>query len=385
MSNTRFNTTEILDALFELCPSERYDRQIGVGHANKRIRSTLCHPREALAVLQRRFGDDGLIASRVAKPNVFSELQIVPALCQPGGAVIALRASSADSVFDLLTARGSLVGDQHPVLSAMADGRRAALAEQTGMLLAAQRIQDVATLDMLNLPATCGFGLSGMDLAKCRQMDVLFGEGLPRFEVLDPATEERGEADEIDADEDLHWEPPDPKENWAHRPMLVLFDGLKRRPGDEPSRWLRNTAGWLMKVRRHAGVPFAGIWVWQPDDEFLERLKFAFQQKDRTQIREVVLRSLTSLVDIESVVESVGDSCGETPSYLTARSRLNRQLTVGATQPAAQGGQLADFSEAYDSAVYREFAEPLIRWASENPNPVIRAAGRTSTVVDVSA
>jgi hypothetical protein len=316
-----------------------------------------------------------LIAAGVAKRDPFGELQIVPELCQTRGLIMALRKSPAELPWDLLTARGSLVGGKHPVLSALADGRRAALVEETGMMLAAHRIQDVAGLDLIDLPATLGFGLSRLGLSECRELDALYGEGLPVFEASDLDPEEQGAVDGMDAEEDSCWKRLAPNESLALRPMLILIERLGRRRRYEPSRWLQNTARWFTNVRRNTGLSFAGVWVWSPDDDFGERLEFASRARETAQIREVVLQSLASLVDIESVVESVGEQCDEAPSYLTARSGLIKQLTVGPIELPAQGNQLADSLDKYDSAVQRELAEPLINWASQNPNPVIRAAG----------
>jgi hypothetical protein len=364
---------EILDALFELCPSEYFDRRIGGRRPNNRIRSTICHPQETLASLERRFPERDLIAAGVAKRDPFGELQIVPELCQTRGLIMALRKSSTEPPCDLVTARGSLVG-RHPVLSALADGRRAALVEETGMMLAAHRIQDVAALDMIGLPATLGLGLSRLGLSECRELDALYGEGLPVFEASDRDPEEQGAVDGMEVEEDSGWKRLAPNESLALRPLLILIEQLDRRRGYEPLRWLQNTARWFASVRRNAGLSFAGVWVWQPDDDFGERLKFAYRTR-KAQIREVVLQSLASLVDFESVVESVGEQCDEAPSYLTARSGLIKQLAVGPIELPAQGNQLADSLEEYDLAVQRELAEPLINWASQNLNPVIRAAG----------
>ena len=368
-------TKSILNAVFELCPSDRFDQQLGALRPNDRIRRTISHPRETLALLRRQFQEEDLIAAGVAKLDAFGELQMAPELCQAGGVVMTLRKSLAELPFDLVTARGSLAGGEHPVLSVLADGRRAARVGVTGMMLAAFRACDVAVLDLIGLPATHGFGLSRLDLNGCRELNVLYGEGLPGFETSCLAAEEQEAVDETDTEEDSSWEGLAPNESTALRPMLILIDQIDRRQEYEPSHWLQNTARRFVEVRRHTGLSFAGVWVWQPDDDFGERLKFAFRARDKEQIRQVVEQSLASLVDIESVVESVDGSRDEAPSYLTARSALIDQLTAGSIELSAQGNRLADLHDQYDSAVRRELADPLISWARQSGNPVIYDAG----------
>ena len=71
-----------MEALFELCPSEYFDRRIGGRRPNNRIRSTICHPRETLASLGRQFQERDLIdfcadnMARFKRPKkvVFGEL-----------------------------------------------------------------------------------------------------------------------------------------------------------------------------------------------------------------------------------------------------------------------------------------------------------------------
>ena len=367
------NGGEILSAIFDFCPSDWFDQRVNGRRPNDRIRGTIPRPNDALALLKRRFSDQDLIAAGVAKP-AFGELQIVSALCQTGGAVMALRKNPKEPPFDIMTGRGSLTGVGHSVISALEDSRRAALVEETGMMLAARRIKDVAMLDLLDLPATPGFGLSGVSLSDCQEIDTTYGEGIPTFGVSEYEHDEE-DVDAIDVEDETYWETPASDESEAFRPMLVLIDQFRHRPETESSNWLRNTARWFAKIRRHTRLRFDGVWIWQPDDDFTERFQFAFQLKDRAQIREVILQSLTSSVDIESFTESAVDQSDAGPNYLTARKDLIHQLGVGAAELAADSGRFADSLQDYDSAVRTELAEPLINWAQKNTNPTISVVG----------
>lgn len=128
-------------------------------------------------------------------------------------------------------------------------------------------------------------------------------------------------------------------------------------------------------MRRHTRLRFAGVWIWQPDDEFSERLQLSFQLKDRAQIREVILQGLTSSVDFESFAESVVEQSAAGPDYLTARTSLIEQLGVGVAELSADGGRLADALQQYDSAVHMELAAPVISWAKNNTNRTISVVG----------
>ena len=365
---------EILEAVFGCCPSEYFDKRIGGQAPNGRIRSTIPHPGDALESLRRRFSDQDLVAAGVTKPDAFGELRIVPRLCQPGGIVMATRKSPDEAPFDLVTERGSLTGARHPVLSALSDGRRVALLEETGVMFVARRLADVAGLDVADLPATYGFGLSGMSLSVFREVDAKYGEGLPKF--FWESQQDEDAAERVDGEvNNSGWKTPESDDSPAFRPMLVLVDRLRQRPGNVPSIWLRKTAGWLAEIRRFAGLPLMGVWVWQPECEFQERLTFALKTRDRALIRNVILESLTSLVDIETLAEVTVDPSGARPNYLNARRDVINQLGMDRGELAADNGAFMDSLLVYDSAVQAELAEPLINWAEKNNNPVVRAAG----------
>lgn len=367
----------IYEALFAQCPSDQFDRQIRDRRPNNRIRSTICHPEAALQSLQRQFSVRELVSVGVATRNRFGDLQLVPRLCQANGIVIALRKTSEEAPFDLLTARGLVGSKRHPVLSAFSDFRRAELMEATGMLLAAYRIADVAILDLLDLPATLGFGLSRLRLAECRELDAMYGEGLPGFELRELDTEGTDDDDpkeDAEAQPELNSKRLAPNASPAMRPMLVLIERLPGRNGSMSSNWLSRVARWFADVREHTGIPFAGVWIWQPDDKFQERLKFACQARERSLIRNVFLESLASLVDIEAFLQ-LDVEPRRLPPYVTARNDLIKQLTLGSSEftPDVDGLNVA--LDAYDAAVQRELAEPLIAWSLEHANPVVRDLG----------
>lgn len=233
---------EILDAVFDCCPSEWYDRRVAGRCPNGRIRATTRRPCDALDSLRHRLSDHDLLAAGVVKRNAFGELRIVPELCQPGGTVMALRRNPTEPPFDLLTGRGSVTGEKHAVIAALEDFRKATLVDETGVMLAAHRIKGAAVLDFLGLPVTPAFGLSGLSLSDCREIDARYREGLPRFSVLDPELDQKA-TKTTDGENDEEWQTPSSDQSQAFRPMLVLVDRLRSGPQDTPLLWLKNTAG----------------------------------------------------------------------------------------------------------------------------------------------
>lgn len=100
-------------------------------------------PRETLAALRAAFDLPLLQAAGVIDRLPDGEVRLHPTLCDPVGALIALRTNPAEAPFEVLTAAGCVSRRTLPLLATRDDARTAAQAQQTGHLFAS-RIQDVA-------------------------------------------------------------------------------------------------------------------------------------------------------------------------------------------------------------------------------------------------
>jgi hypothetical protein len=369
----------IYQAIFERCPGHAAPGSLAGETLDQRIRGTICHPRETLAVLRQEFSECDLLEARAARQDSFGQLHLAPELCLAGGRILPLREDPAGLPFDLLTARGSLAGGSHPVLSALRDGRISRLASEEGLLLATPRIQDVALLDALGLPVTSGWSLPRLELPECRQLDAAFGEGLPVFEASDLEPVAMDSSEEPVAPETPDWQRLGPEQSSAIRPALVLTDPLGRAPESAPSLWLQRSACWLHDVQQRARLPLAGVWVWQPDADFARQWEFACRSGEPELMREAVLEATQSLVDLETFVESLAAAAdgppAEPPGYLVARRRVMERLIAGTRQPWTNHDALADALADCESAVERELVAPLIAWALGHPEPWLRTAG----------
>lgn len=128
----------------------------------------------------------------------------------------------------------------------------------------------------------------------------------------------------------------------------------------------------LTNLRKFLGLPFAGLWVWQPAPEDLENLRFRRSFRDIALLQEILREGNGAWFDI---AHSNQDPDLEQPANLIeAQAELLESLAMD-----RMAGRLTEriqaAREAYETLVEEELIAPLQGWALASADPVIRNAG----------
>src|SRR5262249_4928036 len=134
---------------------------------------------ETLDFLRRDFPDAILERAGLLERSPEGLSRLAPPLCDPDGAVLALRRHPGGAVFDLLTSRGCLASRRLPIFVSWDDRFTFARFLKSRVLFAAGDIRDVALLRTLGLPATLSTGLERATLQDVRALRQAFGDMIP--------------------------------------------------------------------------------------------------------------------------------------------------------------------------------------------------------------
>jgi hypothetical protein len=177
VENPAYSLSGVYQRLFARCPSLCFPEPWSFVGPSGECRGCVVDPAETVAVLRSEFDLPILQAAGVIDRSADGNVCLQPQLCDPAGAIIALRAEGAEAPFELLTAAGGLSRRTLPLLAALDDARMAHQAQQTGHLFASFQIQEVALLRALGFPATLCTGLQTLSFEQLRSLDDLFGKG----------------------------------------------------------------------------------------------------------------------------------------------------------------------------------------------------------------
>jgi hypothetical protein len=142
--------------------------------------------------LRACFAEEVLARAGIIEVNAPHGVRLASSQRHRAGAIVALRDKFDAPPFELLTAKGLLGDDRRPLLSALWDERTRRRAAESGVLLAAGTILQLALLIAIGLPAMLGSGLHRLSLDDFRLLDATCGEGLPQADLL--TTSDTGES-----------------------------------------------------------------------------------------------------------------------------------------------------------------------------------------------
>ena len=193
MNQRLSSLSELYERLFARCPVLRFPEPWTFVSLRGDCRACVTDPAETLTALCAEFGLLLLQAAGVIDRLPDGTVQLAPHLCDPEGAVIALRAEAGGAPFELLTAAGCLSGLNLPLQATLHDSPTATAAQQTGRVFACYQIRDVAILRTLGFPATLCTGLDGLTFPQLCSLDKAYGSGsfnawLERVQSTEPWT-----------------------------------------------------------------------------------------------------------------------------------------------------------------------------------------------------
>jgi hypothetical protein len=338
---------------------------------NPDCRAAVADPEETLDFLRRAFPDAILEEAGLLERSPEGRPRLAPPLCDPDGAVLALRRHPGGAVYDLLTSRGCLASRRLPVLASWDDRFTFARFVKSGVLFAADDIRDVALLRTLGLPATLSTGLERTTLKDFRSLRQAFADVLPCGSPCVAEIEAALSAEGYVLGADL-----EPAES---RPTLVLLGWQIRslRPDFPPT--VSPVAARLHGFGLHLGVELAEVAVWRPNRCALDKIAFCLAVTPPGCYATALLRSykdqlytLESCADPEKAARVGTD--GAPVDVVEARARLLEQLREDRGERRASD-RTREALAAYDTLTRRDLIEPLQRWALASADPVLRNLG----------
>ena len=358
--------------LLARCPRLRLDPPWHLFAPDEACYAPVTDPEQTLAALRQDF-DDRLLQQAGIHQQTGQGLRLHPALCNPVGALVALRTSAEETPFDLLTARGCLSGRRLPVFAALLDSWTVAALEKSQQLFATPRIREVALLRALGLPATLTWGLHQQALQPLRTLAELFDTTeadkrafaamLERGESVSSPTAEQGVAS--------------PEVSNERRSLVLLGWQLLNRSRQLPP-WLVAIAAQLAAVAQFGGLAFSEISVWWPSSEAIEGLTARLKFQDADLVGDYLRELSEDGLDYEHFTDkekpfrrehvSSPANCVEAHAHLLACLAKQRHQRCSPEE-------LRDALAQYEALVHRDLIEPLQNWALQHSSPVVRSAG----------
>ncbi len=359
-------------ALLARCPPYRFTEAPWDSlPPNPDCRASVANPEETLECLRRAFPDAILKEAGLLERSSEGQPRLAPPLCDPDGAVLALRRHPGGGVFDLLTNRGCLANRRLPVFVSWNDRLNFARFIKSRVLFAASDIRDVALLRALGLPATLSTGLERATLKDFRTLHQAFKD-VPRCESpcvgeIEAALSAAGHV--LGADLDPAVSPP----------TLVLLGWQIRslRPDLPPT--VPPVAARLHGFDLHLGVKPAQAAVWRPNFWELDKIAFYLDVTPPACYATVLL---TNLKDQLYTVEACADpekaarvgTDGAPADVVEVRARLLEQLKEDRGERRISD-RTRKAQAAYEALTRRDLIEPLERWALASADPLLRNLG----------
>jgi len=400
MTQETFSTHTVYQQLLTCCPPLRLDSPWDFLNPGPDCYAPVCDPEATLAFLRQQFSDDVLQETGVAFRTPEGDFRLRPALCDPAGAVIALRGGPDQEPFDLLTSCGCLVSPQLPILAAARDARTAAGVNEGGMLLASCSIREVALLRALGWPATLATEPSTGGLEQLRALAATYsyastceGANPDHFsERPSPASEDGGEGE-------APAEPPVPGSPEAS-PSQLSVAGLPDNElilvgwdllgvSQQVPAIFHQIAAQFGAAARHLVLDFSAIHVWRLKPTEMETLVYRLGYRDVGLIQEFIQPSVQERYDLQPLIKSVQERYDLQP-LIKKESKLGKRISAADEYIEAQSALITRlkeersktaFSQRVHSAICtfekltrRNLIAPLQQWALEDPDPAIRNA-----------
>jgi hypothetical protein len=310
---------------------------------------------------------------------------LVPSVCNPCGALVALRQDPDAPPFTLLTGRGCLSGGLPPLLTVSRDYWIGRTVKETRVLLATCSIHELILFRTFGLAATLRLGLHRLPLEALAAVDVIFSgtdESPVGSTICAQSSEPVAGSASPAAEPPASTEPVNPDESrdaisGLGAPLLVLLDWSPLTLSAKPLLSLDRTREHLTACRRSHALDLNGVWSWEMPADQLDALRFRLRYRDVPLITDLLspermVRNDFELVDAE-IGTSPSDEAGVS-KLATARAALLAHLAEH-----NHSGQLPDgvhFSASnYRSVVDRECVAPLLNWALKQDEQMVRALG----------
>jgi hypothetical protein len=358
----------VYQRLFSRCPSLCFPGLwIFVGSSGD-CRGCVVDPPETLAALRAEFELPLLQAAGVIDRLPDGNVCLHPQLCDPAGAIIALRAEGAEAPFELLTAAGCLSRRTLPLLATLGDARTAQEAQQTGYLLASFQIQEVALLRALGFPATLCTGLDNLSFDQLGSLDEVFGQRefsalMERGRSTEPATGE-GSAESASAG--------------ANTPNVTLLGWSLLQLDPAAPIELSKTAAAFDEFGRFLDYDYSWLGIWRASSADVETLRYRLRVQALPLIMPLLEKSADTVYELcpeKAQVRLAEPEALRPPAHFAqAQADLVANL-AGSWVDGSQEREVREAKRVYEEIVRRDLVRPLQEWALASADPVIRNTG----------
>ncbi len=329
------------------------------------------------AALITRHSEAELVESGLVKRNDDGALVINPLLAEPDLPLVALRGEKTGRIFNLMTGRGCIRGDDWPLFAILSDTHTAKTLKSTSeTLLLADDLNDVILLRALGQPAAPIVGLDKLGQQHLEQFCKTFDVSLHRSrrESDDLPLANRGCSESAAKNQTATSSAG--KLGSAKKGGVSKFQPTLTITGWSPVQLslaepesVHRAIAQLKGLSRFRGLYISEIAQWMPTPEQLAAIKFAINCKEPTWITGSVL---DCLYDSTFYLESFGDRPAPVPppDLSSALERLHMQQHHEPDAAALERQRKAIVE--YDQIIAHDFIGRLLRDAQTTPNEIKR-------------
>lgn len=294
-----------------------------------------------------------LVEASVLTIDSTDGVQLNPALCQAGTAIIALRKSKKYDPFELLAGGVALTGRRPPVCASLRDGRILRMIKRAAenVLIVSSSSVEVALFLSLGFPATFDTGLAqlgGHDLERVRK----------DFKLDPPKPKPRTGSIEEDSDEQGQEEPP---------PDILCLAWSPASLSVEPPANLADIVSHVGAMKQHLGLCTDRFCCWEPGREGIERIAFARNFGTLQHVKRAINESLTAS---SGAMIASPPSPEQRPQDLAQAIQYLERLRAN---PSRDYGDERRAWEKVQAFVKTDSIEPLFAAMNATEDPIERA------------
>jgi hypothetical protein len=337
----------------------------------------IADPAAALRQLLTQYDAASLERAGVMTREPDGQCRLAPALCDPSGLIVPLRVRIGSDPFALLTQVDCLPTRQNPIRAGALDCFTRSLAREHRHIVATTSIREYALYRSLGLPVILCIGLRSLSESGLRAIDSMFQKDWSpeEPEYIPMATPARKSPTTAPPTSPLT-SPPSPAPAPAPppsdpRPILLLAGWSLLDLDANPDPAIREAAAYLLQVKRHLKIQFAGIAVAEPGEGFVDNLKFRANFGSVGPVRETLIKhALRPQRCMEYLCGATGPKINDHPAVLA--NLLDAYASGSGNDPYSPTVQEA--LKQYEEVTRTTLIEPLLRKGLSDDDPAIGAA-----------
>lgn len=369
MENPTPSLSTVYQRLFARCPTLAFPGLWNFVGSSGDCRGCIVDPAETVAALRAEFELPLLQSAGVVACLPDGDWCLPRHVCDPAGAIIALRAEAAEAPFELLTAAGCLSGRTVPLLATLDDARTVEQTKQSGYLFASFHIQEVALLRALGFAATLATGMQALSFDQLCSLDTVYGEGTLRTGV-EPARSAPPPTGDAAAESA-------PSGHATTQGVILVGWNLLQLDAAAPPE-LAEVAARFEEFGRFLDYFYWWLGIWRVPTAYVETLRYRLQFQTLALIAPLLATYHDyhyELCSARAQVQMVEPEACRPPTDLAeAQTNLVAKLAVSRNDRYREA-EAREAKQAYEDIVRRDLVRPLQEWALASKDLLVRAAG----------